>query len=197
MDKTPYIFGIGLAKSGSNSLTDALNELGFICYHTGRENKHKNNPKPYERILSNIKADREVCDGIEGVDALLDFPIGRSFLKIDRQVENARFILTYRPPDDIALSWCRMVLNFQEMKLKPDYQVFASDTRKHYTRVFKHFAKRPNDLLVLDMRQDSRLNFSLLAEFLNVKNPPAGIMPHSFNHNYWYKKKIKQNAGNA
>ncbi|MBL6910621.1 MAG: hypothetical protein ISR34_09385 [Pirellulales bacterium] len=197
MVKTPYIFGIGLAKSGSNSLTDALIELGFSCYHTGRENRHNNNPEPYERILENVKLKRDVCEGIENVDALLDYPIGRNFRQLDKQIKNARFILTYRPPDDIALSWCRMVVNYEELNLKPNYEVFASDVRKHYTRVFKHFAKRPDDLLVLDMRQDSRLNFSLLAEFLKVKNPPAGVMPHSFNHAQWYKKKLKQNAGNA
>jgi len=197
MVKTPYIFGIGLAKSGSNSLADALNELGFICYHTGRENRHNNNPEPYERILENVKLKRHVCEGIENLDAVLDYPIGRNFRQLDKQIKNARFILTYRPPDDIALSWCRMVVNFEELNLKPNYEVFASDVRKHYTRVFKHFAKRPEDLLVLDMRQDARLNFSLLAEFLKVKKPPAGKMPHSFNHAHWYKQKLKRNAGNA
>lgn len=197
MVRTPYIFGIGLAKSGSNSLADALIELGFIAYHTGRENRENENAEPYEKILENVKTKRSVCEGIENVDALLDYPIGRSFKQLDKQIENARFILTYRPPDDIALSWCRMVVNFENIDLKPNYGVFSNAVRKHYTSVFKHFYNRPKDLLVLDMREDSRLNFALLASFLQVKNATAGVMPHSFNHAEWYKKKLKQNASNV
>lgn len=189
---TPYIFGIGVAKTGSHSLAAALTDLGFSAYHTGRE-KYHNNEAIWQRLIDNDKKKQNPIQGISGVDAIVDYPVWALFKQLDQHVENARFVMTYRPPSDCALSWCRMILHHHETAEKMiksswkenPYARFLEQTIKHIDSVFTHFHARPDDLLVLDMRDDDKTKWRLLANFLNVNPPENKDFPNVFNHKKW------------
>jgi hypothetical protein len=183
----PWIFGIGAGKTGSNSLAAALSQLGFVAKHVGDENYWGRSP--YLQVLrDNIKNGRSVCDGIEDVDALIDWPIWSQFRSLDEQIEEAKFILTYRPPDDCALSWCRMIAD-QHTNIRPgwitSYTEYADEVRRHNDLVMRHFLGRPEKLLVLDIRDDDETKWKLLGKFLGVNAAGKGKYPKMFCHQEW------------
>lgn len=187
MTGSPWIFGIGVGKTGSNSLAAALIELGFTAKHVGDEN-YWGKSFYLQRLRDNIKEGKFVCDGIKGVDALIDWPVWSQFRQLDAQVPAAKFILTYRPPDDCALSWCRMIAD-QHEKIKPgwvtSYRKYADEVRAHNDDVMAHFLGRPEKLLVLDCRDDDETKWKLLGKFLGVDVGGRGEYPKKFCHQEW------------
>jgi hypothetical protein len=68
----------------------------------------------------------------------------------------------------------------------PDYLKKLWQVRKHYDNVFKYFADRASDILMLDTVHGAKTNMSKLCEFLRVDMPEDSSWPHSFNHQDWY-----------
>lgn len=67
------VFGIGLSKTGTNSLNEALRLLGYRAEHFFFD-----------------------LDRIEQLDAATDTPIARAYLELDRKYPGSKFILTLR-----------------------------------------------------------------------------------------------------
>ena len=187
MLKKPSIFGIGLGKTGSNSLRDALEILGFDAVHTGKD-AAAGKPAVKERLLHNMKTQAEdPLDGVGGMDALIDYPVHKMWKEIYHAYPDAKYILTYRPPDDCALSWCRMVSlqHYKVVALDKSYTGYVERFRKHLNDVFNEFYGRPESLLVLDTRIDNESKWLLLKEFLGVDQDVNVPYPHSFDHREW------------
>lgn len=190
--KRPYVFGIGTAKTGSHSLAAALEQLGLSAYHTG-SNKFKGNGDTWRQLVENRKENRSPIEGVTGFDALMDHPVWEMYQEIDKHVEGAKFILTYRPPEDCALSWSRMIHKRYEnagdgvrkyWKENP-YKRFMDMAVNHIDDVFTYFHARPDDLLVLDMRDESKTKWNLLGEFLGIDPPEGEPFPKRFAHQHW------------
>ena len=88
------IFCIGLSKTGTTSVTDALKILGYDAVHW------------YATRLAFRYVDDETCDGIdidwsffERHDAFADTPIARIYPRLDERYPDAKFILTLRDAD--------------------------------------------------------------------------------------------------
>lgn len=184
----PHIFGIGKPKSGSNSLCDALGILGLSCYHTGREQKAENRGL-HNQLLTNMHQSEAPLKHIDAeYDALVDYPIHAIYQQLYDDNNDAKFILTYRPPDDIALSWCRMMQHKKQplpSRLPTNFSDFAQAARDHYSEVIEFFLDKPGSLLVLDARDDDAVKWELLSKHLAVKPPKGKPYPHSFNHQKW------------
>jgi len=192
------IFGIGKPKTGSNSLTDALKRLGYSVYHSGRD-VDDGNCKVNSQLMKNL---REGCEALKGIpddyDALLDYPIQKQFKKIYKEVPDAKFILTFRPPDDVAFSWLRMI-NYKSRPINPyfptNFKEFADEVRNHFTEVFHFFLDKPGSLLILDTRDPDETKWKLLCDFLGEELPEDISYPHSFDHKQWEttKRKLGEN----
>lgn len=188
----PYIFGIGKPKTGSNSLRDALELMGLKCYHTGKEMKNKNRGI-HNQLLTNMHQNEAPLKHIgDEFDALVDYPIHAIYQRLYDDNNDAKFVLTYRPPDDVALSWCRMMQHKPQPladRLPTNFAEFSDSVRKHCAEVIEFFLDKPGRLLILDSRDDDAVKWELLSKHLKVKAPKDKPFPHSFNHQDWQVKK--------
>lgn len=180
----PYIFGIGWAKSGGHSLAAALQMLGLEAVHLGHDEQAGGTLK--QKIRDNKEAGREVLDGIDGMEALVDSPVWQYFDQIADQNPAAKFIFTHRPPSEIAWSWCRMIHKQAEPEGvigARDYGAAKSSVEKHFDKVCQKLLCRRDKLLLLDMSDPPAYKWQQLCRFLG-KQLPANVetFPHEFDH---------------
>lgn len=155
------IFGIGLSKTGTTSLTKALEILGYSTIH----------------LPDNL-------DMLEHYDAATDLPIALHYQELDSIYPHSRFILTMRSMNEWLTS---MKSHFD--RLPPSYvgeyyvslrrQAYGSEFFKegnmreaymaHEHNVRAYFAHRPDDILVLDICGGE--GWDKLCRFLNVPIP--------------------------
>jgi hypothetical protein len=186
----PRIFGIGLSRTGTSSLHEALGLLGFrsghylpddgiMAYLQGRAPFHMKQWLDYEAV-----SDTPVCSLVPELDAACP---------------GARFILTTRPLESWLAScrrhWSRQEV-FQTLHNPPpktgirsqwrflcrqrvygrqdfDETAFAAVFAAHHEAVMRHFSGRPQDLLVLDLSQP--LKWEPLCAFLNLDIPQVAF----------------------
>jgi hypothetical protein len=191
------VFGIGVPKSGSNSLADALTHLGYNVLHFGREEFQEKSDKAL-RFRKNLELDRDALTGFERFTAFVDSPVWHSFKRLSIENPNAKFVLTYRDPAACALSWMRMQ-HYLHRSIQPADapQNFSAARRRvedHIDAVFDFFAHNTNKLLILDQADPSHVKWKQLAKFLELKTPHNKPFPHSFQHK-GFVVKGKLNSG--
>jgi Sulfotransferase domain len=136
------IFGIGLSRTGTTSLTEALKILGFTAIH-------------YPTSLQEI----------ELYDAATDLPVADAFEMLDGKFPGSKFIYTVRERQR-WLESCRRHWTLKQEKIDCtkrelrqrlygtvnfDLDLFAQAYDRHESRVLSYFVWRPYDLLVLDI----------------------------------------------
>jgi hypothetical protein len=172
------VFVIGLSKTGTTSLTSALEILGYRALH---------NP---EKMLE--LADGELRFRVEDAadwDALSDIPVAAFFEDLDAAYPGSRFILTTRGEE----SWLRSCENhFDPLVFRPnrivealvqrvygttsfDRERFRVALRDYLARVSRHFEHRPGDLLRIDTATPDK--WKELASFLD-RPVPSTPYPH-------------------
>ena len=187
--KLPWIFGIGSPKSGSNSLADALKIMGFNAKHTFQDLFDGNNS--VLKLLESYK-EGDLPSELAGVDALVDWPMQRMWPALMRRYPEAKFILTYRTPDEVALSWCRQMLAQPEVaKSQPikEYSRFKRDVEEHVNRVLKAFLNEGDRLLILNASDSDSTKWKLLSVFLGMEVDHGRPYPRSFDHAKWQSSK--------
>src|SRR6056297_2644862 len=85
------IFNIGFNKSGTTSLTEAMNILGYKSIHYNKDNEFI-----YDLINNNRKNNKKLLDGLEGFDFFADFQGMKFYKELDKQYPGSKFILTIR-----------------------------------------------------------------------------------------------------
>jgi Sulfotransferase domain len=167
------IFGIGLNKTGTRSLASALRQLGFRTLHRGD-------------VATSDLVDRAIEEGRpplelvgEQYEAYLDVSaIVRRFDVLDGAYAASRFVLTTSDRADWIESRRRHVLaNVQRAErgeydgpfLEIDEPAWVEEWEAHHAAVLRHFAGRPDDLLVMDVRAGD--GWETLAPFLGVRVP--------------------------
>ncbi len=147
------IFGIGLSKTGTHSLTRALELLGLRAIHY---------PDPAGMVAGRF---REV---LAGYDAATDISVSACFRELDRAFPGSRFILTLREIDQ----WIESVADHRRRRdhlpIAPDCpkaiirervygvrtfdeEAFRRAYARHRREVRDYFACRPDDLLEIDL----------------------------------------------
>lgn len=149
------IFGIGLSKTGTTSLAQALEILGYrVKDYPGIERYRAGDVTSIDRTV------------IDGHDALTDTPIPSFFRELDQAYPGSKFILTIRDTD----SWLRsckkqftpaLAAKQNEAHRKLFLDLYGTDVydetkflqgyRRHIDQVLEYFKDRPADLLVLDL----------------------------------------------
>jgi len=167
------VFCIGLNKTATSSLNEALGALGFRTLHWG-------GPKVRDAIDRAIDEDRPLLDFVEGdYDVFSDIQVlSDNFDLLDHFYPGSKFILNTRDFDQWLDSRRRHVeRNIADKELgRYDGQFLEVDLRgwrrqfhKHHRRVLHFFASRPDDLLVIDVTAGD--GYDLLCPFLGVAVP--------------------------
>ena len=185
---TGRIFGIGLSRTGTMSLTRALTLLGYRSIHFPDD----------ERTMSEVmayldsRARRLRLSILERFEAATDTPICAAFEALDASYAGSRFILTTRGKD----SWLDSCRRYWARWIEPylgrgdaaaaymtaiherlygtalfDEERFSRAYDDYHARVRLHFAERPNDLLDLGITHGE--GWEPLCGFLNVHRPEA------------------------
>lgn len=150
------VFGIGLSKTGTQSLAKALTLLGLRCKHY-----------PDPALMLRGRYD----EALDGFAAAADLPVSAFFRELDSAYPESKFILTIRP----EAAWLpsirahtEHILRNSPHELEPgnpkgevrrlclgtpgwDRDSILASYRRHEHEVRRHFEVRPDDLLVIDV----------------------------------------------
>lgn len=151
----PKVFGIGLSKTGTSSLAQALQRLGF------RTKDCMGVTQYVAGDLSSIDMDTVLAH-----DALTDTPIPSFYRELDQRFPGSKFILTVRDRDGWLQS-CRKQFNerlaakqtaahnrlFEDLYGTDvfDEQRFVAGYERFVAGVTEYFKARPQDLLVMNV----------------------------------------------
>jgi hypothetical protein len=150
------IFGIGLSRTGTVSLTRALEQLGIRARH------YPNDAATQEEL----RHGRYSLSILTETQALLDIPVSPYYAQFDALYPEARFILTTRPED----SWLESMENHFRLYVEQRHDAFDDFVhacvygavhfsperfryvkRLHEQNVRTYFSDRPDKLLVFDV----------------------------------------------
>lgn len=169
------IFGIGLSKTGTHTLNQCLEVLGFRSVHY-----------PSPALMNAGRFD----EALAGYDAATDISVSAYFRELDAAYPASKFILTLR---DIE-SWLKSIEDHmarREHELGDpncpkavvreiiygarafDRPTYANGYWTHVENVRAHFADRPGDLLEMDLCGGE--GWERLCPFLGVSIPDAPI----------------------
>lgn len=179
------VFGIGLARTGTTSVYQALRILGYsaIDFPLGLR-------------------------GVEEHEAATDIPIADSFEFLDRKYPGSKFIYTVRQLDDWIRSckahWARYVdagrgskPETEELLMRLygtvdfDERLFIQAYTRHERRVLSYFSGRSQDILTLDICS-GRDGWVPLCTFLGREVPK-----HPFPHVNRTKKPLEYRLDSA
>ncbi|MBL9030400.1 MAG: hypothetical protein JNM80_01660 [Phycisphaerae bacterium] len=174
---TPKVFVVGLSKTGTHSLHNALLRLGLRSIHYP-------DPAPFLR---------GEFSSLAPFDAAGDIPVSLFFKELDAAYPASRFILTTRPLDP----WLESIRAHLARRDHPRYTTStpAAEVRRriygsprfdpdgyarayhlHLLRVHDHFRDRPRDLLELNICGGE--GWDSLCPFLGLP-VPAEPFPHT------------------
>ena len=177
------IFCIGLSKTGTRSLHDALQVLGLRSVHWGGpelQTAVQRGPEIRAAVELALLEGRSLLEDLEEADAYSDIhALSINFDVLDQQYPDSRFILTVRDLEGWLESRARHVEANQARReqgtyngafLELDVGGWRAEALAHVARVRAHFAGRPDDLLELDIAAGD--GWEKLCPFLGVVIPP-------------------------
>jgi hypothetical protein len=175
--KTSKIFGIGLSRTGTKSLTLALNMLGFRVAHYPDD----------EITLKELRAGKYNFSLLKDFDGITDITVAPYYAQLDKLFPDSKFILTIRDKE----SWLRSVeahfgkpvfegtpSNENTMLLRRQFRVAVYGTYSfnrerfshvydlHYKNVTDYFKNRPESLLIINIYKGD--GWEKLCPFLNL-----------------------------
>lgn len=166
------IFCIGLSKTGTNSLTSALNILGYKAVHWHYTRKVFSYRDGSIKIHYNKFLD---------YDAFADTPIARIYPELDKRFPGSKFILTTRDESSWAKSFRSQFENgvSDEFEARLHMDLYGTDGydhdlcvaafAKHTENVKKYFEGREDDLLVINVTEGE--GWEKLCKFLGKAVP--------------------------
>ncbi|MFF3002281.1 sulfotransferase family protein [Kitasatospora sp. NPDC057940] len=186
LPRPPKIFGVGLTRTGTRSLTAALGVLGFDVVHY-----------PVDRATyRTLLAGSARFPLLESHDGITDITVVPYYQDLDLAWPGSKFVLTVREEEGWLRScrahWGRPLpeeavrsevhLELQRFLRSAVYgchafhaERFRGVHRRHVAGVTGYFAGREDDLLVLDVVGGE--GYERLAPFLGVP-VPEGPFPH-------------------
>ncbi len=179
------VFGIGLSRTGTSSLTHALRILGYRAIHY-----------PLGILIetpTTFALNRAVA---ERYDALTDLPAALLYTELDASFPGSKFILTVRDTDTWFASMQRLAFSYRLLRYFPKVRrlvrdIFGTDNyndrlaltkrfEAHTADVTRYFADRPTDLLVINLTADT--GWGALCSFLGKPAPPVHFPKHNIGY---------------
>jgi hypothetical protein len=183
------IFGIGMHKTGTTSLHEALGILGFESAHWPSAH--------WAKAIWTEMTTAGRSPTMEKHYAVCDLPIPLLYREFDQSYPGSKFILTTRDEQ----KWLRSVRNHWDPsvnRFRRDWdcdpfthkahkllygqkgfneEVFLERFRRHNAEVLDYFAGRPGDLLYMNI--DKYAGWDMLCKFLG-KHRPLVAFPKAF-----------------
>ncbi len=163
------MFGIGLNKTGTISLHEALTTLGYRSLHWG-------GPSVRQVVEQALADGRPLVEAFPDHDAFSDiWCLSENFVLLDEQYPGSRFVLTTRDLSSWLTSRERHVERNRQRKLEGTYsgtflevdvETWTREYHDHHRKVADHFAGR-GDLLVMDITSGD--GYEVLCPFLGVE----------------------------
>ena len=176
MSDRPYVFGIGLNKTGTRSLHEALEVLGW-------RGLHWDGPRSKFRVGAAAQEGVPLLTHLGDFDAFTDIlSLSTRFDQLDQQYPGSRFVLTVRDEASWLESRRRHVERNQAEAaagrytgdfLQVDLEGWAAERQAHHDRVRTHFADRPESLLEMDIGAGD--GWELLCPFLGLDVPEVAF----------------------
>jgi hypothetical protein len=172
----PRIFGIGLNKTGTSSLHEALTLLGFQSLHDG-------GPEVHDAVKRAVDAAEPLLTHLDPrFDAFSDIGLlSRRFRMLDQQYPGSRFVLTVRPIDEWVDSRRRHVERniadkaigtYHGTFLTIDEPKWRDEWDHHVNRVRDYFQGRA-DFLEIDITRGA--SWQPFCGLLGVTEPAAAF----------------------
>jgi hypothetical protein len=188
------IFGIGLSRTATTSLTLALEILGYRSWHFPSD---ETTQAEISKFLNSSENSLRLT-ALHSYKGLTDTPICCVYKGLDKGYQGSKFILTVREKESWLNSCCEYWKSglLRDLDGTPDvsYRTFINFINKHLygvthfdpavfslvydnyvDSVLKYFSGRPDDLLVIDICAGD--GWDKLCIFLNVKNIPEFEFP--------------------
>jgi hypothetical protein len=175
------VFGLGLSKTATSSLANALQMLGYRTVH---------NPTD-DRTIQALMHGRVRCQATDDNDAICDIAFVRHFRELDREFPGSKFVLTIRSRDAWLRScrrhWASRYALLHDLANEDlvdfnvygttrfNYRLFMQTFESHSRDVREFFSGRAKDLLILDICAGG--GWKELCEFLG-KEVPVSLFPH-------------------
>jgi hypothetical protein len=180
------VVGVGLGRTGTNSLSDALNHLGVPTIHT-----------PGPLMPDELRSGKKHLDLLRAYQGIAN-GTGAPYRRIDREYPGSRFILTVRRDTD---AWLESKRRYAELELQNwstyddmrraskrlireevygsfefDAAVWLEAYETHTRAVMDYFDGRPESLLVMDVSAGD--GWDVLCPFLGIPEPAIDF-PHA------------------
>lgn len=183
----PFVFVIGFAKTGTTTITKALNSVGYTSAHwrTGSRQfvgelmrRAKRENKPLLHYLSKYDAFTQM--DVTQLGGPCYWPQLEDVARLDAQYPQSKFILNVRSDDD----WLRSATTWNNYRKRmtaadlpglpsgvgDDDSVLMSWRAAHYDAMRTYFAGRPNDFIEFDIASDDSAK---LCAFLGIDAPTS------------------------
>lgn len=175
--KDTKVFGIGFHKTGTTSLADALDILGYSV--TGPDGAHNPNIANEAKVIVDTLSKKH--------DAFQDNPWPIFYKELDKKYPGSKFILTIRPTE----KWITSLVKHFGKKTTPmrewiygpglgfpegNEDIYINRYDSHNNDVINYFKGRPGDLLVFRITEGD--SWDKLCHFLNEPAPDCPF-PHA------------------
>ncbi|MEM9007013.1 MAG: sulfotransferase family protein [Cyanobacteria bacterium P01_F01_bin.86] len=177
----PKIFGIGMSRTGTKSLSCALHQLGFQIAHFPDD----------EVTFQELSIGNYQFSILNKLDGITDITVAYFYPQLDRLLPDSKFILTVRNKQDwlnsVESHWAKHPCFNDPNRQRPEDQTHMAVRQLlcatiygsykfnrerasyiydlHYNNVNDYFADRPEDLLILDICSGE--GWQKLCHFLN------------------------------
>ena len=170
------VFVLGFQKTGTTSLENALEVLGY---------KVDGGDKNLMKFKTDFELKSYIQKKLTAFDAVQDMPWPLFYKELYDIYPKGKFILTYREPE----SWIKSVVKyFASMRIPLHQKIYdvpcAEGYEDRYLEVYENFNKgvinffndKDNFLL---MKLGENYNYKTLCDFLNIEEIPDGSFPKS------------------
>lgn len=184
------VFGLGLSRTGTRSLTAALQVLGYDVEHYPTD----------KQTLDDLVKGNYAFQILDGCDGITDITVAPYFVELDAIYPDAKFILTVRDKEGWLKS-CRnhwygrgafakaetpekeVHMKIRRLLRAANYGTYGFDRDRfwrsylnHVRAVREYFADKPGKFLELNICSGE--GFDSLAPFLGREVPQDQVMPH-------------------
>lgn len=188
--KNQYIFNIGFSNSGTTSLTDALNILGFPSIHCTTDNSvwSEDNKNLLENIIiKNISNNKKLFYPIDKkFIGFSDFKGERYFKDLYHQYPNSKFIFTTRNIEN----WIKSRVDLERILRPHNFNTIENEQKlihrlitsyyRNMQEITNFFKNKEHIFLKIDICNGEGWN--KLCKFLNVNIPKVSFPHHNKNN---------------